>query len=86
MDPSSGVRSHEFRGFGFSWFYVFGDGFGLVAVPWWAVVLWFAVASLGCVLALRRMRPGPGCCRACGYDLRGSAGACPECGAQRSAA
>ncbi|MEX2545134.1 MAG: hypothetical protein WD316_08410 [Phycisphaeraceae bacterium] len=28
----------------------------------------------------RRHRFPVGCCQGCGYDLRGSAGACPECG------
>lgn len=43
------------------------------------MVTWFA-------LARRWPKHPPGCCPACGYDLRGNAGdACPECGAARAA-
>ncbi len=42
-----------------------------------------SIAAASVVKTNRRRRPrfGPGCCGACGYDLRGNpAGACPECG------
>lgn len=59
-----------------------------------AAPMWFIVGSVAAPTALAwwvaRKRPGPGCCRACGYDLRGlGAGVqagdvvCPECGATR---
>ncbi len=41
------------------------------------------VFPVGCVMARlirRASRLRRGCCAACGYDLRGSAAACPECG------
>ena len=55
---------------------------------WRAVVpFWFVVAVLLCAPALRvsgalrRRRRGDGNrCVSCGYDLRASAGRCPECG------
>ncbi len=51
-----------------------------VTVPIW----WLAVPPL--VIAWRLLRRGenwrrPGFCRACGYDVRGGGGVCPECGA-----
>jgi hypothetical protein len=41
---------------------------------------WWVVAA-GVVGTRRLMRQSAGRCGACGYDLRGGAGACPECGA-----
>jgi hypothetical protein len=49
--------------------------FGQLLLP--AFVGWRAVARFS-----RRKR---GCCVTCGYDLRASAGRCPECGSQSSA-
>ena len=48
---------------------------------------WFAVLVLSVLparalatRAIRRKRARRGLCRACGYDLRGTPGRCPECG------
>jgi rubrerythrin len=59
----------------------------LIEVPQWALAAIMLVlpafALLRAVLRRlrRRRRAGRGACRACGYDLRGAAGRCPECGA-----
>jgi hypothetical protein len=59
--------------------------FAILAVPfaWLAVPL--AAASVWSVTTYRRRRAwaSPGRCRQCGYDLRGTAGPCPECGTPR---
>jgi len=53
-----------------------------VMVPFWAVVLELLVApaASGWGVVRRRWRVARGCCGRCGYDLRASAGHCPECG------
>jgi hypothetical protein len=54
-----------------------------LAVPYWFIAS--AAAVLPALWALRRRRLrrrcASGLCRRCGYDLRGSAERCPECGA-----
>jgi hypothetical protein len=67
-------------GFAYEWL---GDSL-LLAVPLWFLVGVVAPAT-GVAWWVGRRQVRPGCCRACGYDLRGlHAGAdrvCPECGA-----
>jgi len=52
------------------------------STEFWAIAIPLAALS-GWSMARRRSRRErllPGHCRACGYDLRGSGGRCPECG------
>ncbi|MHC4427318.1 MAG: hypothetical protein ACYS0D_01770 [Planctomycetota bacterium] len=53
---------------------------GLVGNTLFYGVIWLGIlATPGLIRRVRRSRDG--CCRACGYDLRGTAhGRCPECG------
>jgi hypothetical protein len=57
-----------------------------VVVPDWSAAV--ACAILPAAWAFRRirmrMRPTPGHCPACGYDLRATPGRCPECGTAAS--
>ena len=51
----------------------------IVAVPYWFLVLCFAIAPLAYLL--RRLRGhAAGHCHKCGYDLRATKDRCPECG------
>jgi peptidoglycan/LPS O-acetylase OafA/YrhL len=57
---------------------------GLAIVLYWMVLLVGGIAVLGKRLVwrpvVRRRRRRRGRCETCGYDLRGSAERCPECG------
>lgn len=67
---------------------IYGPRAGRVSDVWVAIPLWMLALLCG-VTAFQmhysdRRRPN-GCCRKCGYDLRGNAsGVCPECGAAAS--
>ena len=70
--------------FGFEWTGLdFKSGMpGFIAIPYWAIAIPLAALCVWAILRRRSQRPRllPGHCRACGYDLRGSGGRCPECG------
>jgi hypothetical protein len=55
----------------------------VLAFPYWAPAALLAVLPSFWVIDLvrRRRRGAAGLCVACGYDLRATAGRCPECGA-----
>jgi hypothetical protein len=58
-----------------------------IRVPLWAVLAAFGVMGVVAArpwrLIRRRRDPEAVPCARCGYDLRGSPGRCPECGAER---
>lgn len=76
------LPSHQLAGF--EWTNLdFKSSFpGFVAIPYWAISSLLAALLLWAFLLRRSQRERllPGHCRACGYDLRGSNGKCPECG------
>jgi hypothetical protein len=55
----------------------------VLAVPYWAVAAGL-LGPMTCRLIpwARARRRKRGTCRACGYDLRGTPGRCPECGTE----
>ena len=58
------------------------DGYVVLVIPLWSIVLMLAGGSgwtwVRCYRQRQRRRPGH--CTQCGYDLRGSPERCPECG------
>jgi predicted RNA-binding Zn-ribbon protein involved in translation (DUF1610 family) len=60
-------------------------GWAIIGVVLWTMVVGCPLAGTAVgVIVSRLPRPTlPGVCLSCGYDLRGSKGACPECGAER---
>ena len=50
-----------------------------VQFPFWIVPMLSEILPSVCIIR-RRRRKGPGFCRQCDYDLRGTPDRCPECG------
>jgi hypothetical protein len=89
INPSRQGQGREWLGFG----YAEGRTPSIPTVRIVAIPLWFIVAVTGAVPvawliggARRRRRVRENRCLNCGYDLRASAGRCPECGTTAGAA
>jgi hypothetical protein len=86
----NGPKGAIWNGGGFGWFTGGANGvrFYSIYIPFWFEWL---VMLVWAMWGARRLRAGwqkrrenrrraAGLCTVCGYDLRGTAGACPECG------
>lgn len=80
--PRSAVERH-LCGFHFQSFDIAAGRLTVVVLPtWFLLPLTAALPALWVRNFVRTLRrPGPGCCAACGYDLRATPDRCPECGA-----
>lgn len=70
------------EGLGFSWPTLerFAGGGPAASIPFWLLFLVMTVATVTLFYLDRRCIP-TGCCKKCGYNLKGNAsGICPECG------
>lgn len=70
------TTAFDFAGFGY-WRTRFSRS---IAFPLWAVSIAAAGVSVRCMRQTRNRVPETHVCSRCGYDLRASAGRCPECG------
>ena len=54
-----------------------------ITLPYWLILAVIAIPAVwrGQNLLRQRLRPQPGYCPRCGYDLRATTDRCPECGA-----
>ena len=57
--------------------------YGAVEIPWWSLLVLFALLPAARLAARlrRRAKAGRGLCPACGYDPHATPERCPECGA-----
>ncbi len=57
-------------------------GMPMIEFPLWILLVALAIWPTLVAVKWIRSHPAPGCCAACGYDLRGSkqSTTCPECG------
>jgi hypothetical protein len=94
--PASGLGASSWQALGFryvqnnAWLPIAQVQFGYptarstaIYIPHWAISVLFALLPLAVLFRVlrRRHRVRHGLCAICGYDLRGSPGRCPECGA-----
>jgi hypothetical protein len=83
IDASSGPRV-GYRGLGFIYKpWSTHDPIFFIGLPLWIAIVPLALADVLCIGRFRqqRHRAAHGLCARCGYDLRATPSACPECGA-----
>jgi hypothetical protein len=95
LDPQRiGQNKSVWNKLGFAWrfqpavraSFTHANRYAVVAIPYWSLALLAAtpLVLVAAKLSVRRRRARSCACVRCGYDLRATAGKCPECGAERS--